>query len=117
MCGEALPFRQMQLHSLGRPTRGFGRGVPVLKYHEVRFLLCNTLRAQIFLGVVFTKGWQFLLVSLKKVLGVGFRWAVGGGVSSGKKGKRGRGWGGWGVGWGQAKEPASQCTSSVETTL
>ena len=29
--------------------------------------------------------------------------------------KGARGWGGWGVGWGPAKEPASQCASFVET--
>ena len=29
-----------------------------------------------------------------------------------KKGK-GVGWGGWGVGWGQAKEPASQCERAL----
>ena len=31
--------------------------------------------------------------------------------------ERGRGRRGWGVGWGPAKEPASQCASFVETTL
>ena len=47
---------------------------------------------------------KFLLVSLGEGFGVGFRWVVGDGFPV-----EGGGWGGWGVGWGQTKEPASQC--------
>ena len=66
-------------------------------------------------GVVFAKGCEFLLLSLGKGFGVGFRgwW---GAVSCGKKRENGEGVSG-GVGGGQAKEPASQCASFVETTL
>ena len=49
--------------------------------------------------------------------GVGFRGA-GGVVFLWKMREKGKGVGRvGGVGWGQAKEPASQCASFVETTL
>ena len=57
-------------------------------------------------------------MSSREGFGVGFRKVVGGGFPVEHVGK-GEGVG-WGVGWGwggQAKEPASQCASFVETTL
>ena len=44
-------------------------------------------------------------MSLGEGSGVGFRGVVGGGFPVGE------------VGWGPAKEPASQCASFVDTTL
>ena len=41
--------------------------------------------------------------------GVGFRWVVGVGFLWKIKERRGRVWEGWGVGWGPAKDSASQC--------
>ena len=47
--------------------------------------------------------------------GVWGRVQVGGGASFPveNEGNRGRRWGGWGVGWGPAKEPASQCATRL----
>ena len=52
--------------------------------------------------MVFTKGCQFLLVSLGE--GSGGRCGVVSVENEGKAFKRGRGWEGWGMGWGEAKK-------------
>ena len=57
------------------------------------------------------------MVSLAKGLGSGSGGWWGGSFPVENKRKRGRGERGCGGGGGQAKEPASQCTSFVETTL
>ena len=59
---------------------------------------------------LFSQRWQFLLVSLGEGFRVWFRWVVGGRLPLENKGKGGVG---RGVGWGPAKEPASQCASFV----
>ena len=85
-----------------------------------RGINCVIHRAEtkgVFTGVVFAKGCEFLLLSLKEGFGVGFRGVVGGGFPVEDEGK-GEGVGSvGGVGWGPAKELASQCASFVETTL
>ena len=85
---------------------GRAKGLAVMDYRAIHYYSpLPNIRAEtkgLFSpGIVFAKGYEFLLVSVGEGFGVGFRWVGEGGFPVEKKGQ-GSGWGGWG--WGRDQQ-------------